>query len=246
MQQSSRAKTKQKSRTDAAGTIRAGQSRLETPGAIIEHIADNDITYYENRITEAIEDYKRENNIDSITSLKQLQYNSVLIYIGKTVFTYNGKKLLNYRDIQLLYDLLSIYCNISNRFNKTISVIGFSYFINLDISVLSKWKHGTNRSTIYYDIDTNKIIDSSSITLYRMHYADHSIMELSNNLYSNLVKKIDQLREDQLKNKTEDGSIPALALGKIEYSWIEGGEKQLQAKLIESYVQPSNLLDKYE
>lgn len=234
-------RTKVKERTK--NTLGDGLNASQT---VIETVSGNDIEYFKNRVYEVLEDYRNENNIDSLTSLKQLQWNSVLMYIGNHVFRINGNRVLNYRDINLLFELVNLYTDICNSHNKTISIVGFSYFSSIDDTILYKWEKQTNRDTIYYDTDTNTLIDSTGITLYRINKPTHNIIELSNNAYSRLVKKIRVYREEQLRNKTEDGSIPSLALGKIEYAWIEGGDKQLQAKLIESYIAPSNLLDKYE
>ena len=233
-----RTKTKAKTDNNLFETAKARTSDIET-------VKQNDIEYYTNRVYDAIEEYKRINDIDSITSLKQLQYNAVLMYIGKTVFSYNKKRILDYRNIELLNQLLDLYINICATYNKTISIIGYSHFIYMDYTVLYKWEHNLNRDTIYYDTTNNMIIDSKAVTLYRIQHNDVNIVELPNTQYSLLVKKIKQIREGNLKDKTEDGSIPSLALGKIEYGWIEGKDNQLKAQVLEQYIQPSNLLEKY-
>lgn len=248
MQQSSRTKTKQKSRTDAAGTIRAGQSRSEAPGTIVEQLQGNSIEYWKNRVYEAIEQYKQEYNYSDseLELMKQLKWNSVLIYICSHVFKINDQRTYNVKDIQLLSDIADLYINICLRYIKTVSLHGFSHFIGIDASILYRWYKKENRTVLYIDNTNNRILDSTEVTLYKIRHPECALTELLNNEYYQLCKKIVTEREHNLTDKTEDGSIPSLALGKIEYGWIEGKDKQLQAKLIESYVQPSNLLDKYD
>lgn len=234
-------RTKVKERTK--NTLRGGLNASQT---VIETVNDKDINYYENRIETAIESYKLENGIDDIKALSQLEFNALLIYIGKSVFRINNKNILDYRDVTLLDKLLDSYVNLCYRFKKSVSVYGYCYYISMSHTTLLRWKDNTNRDTLYYDIDNNIYIDGSSISFYRMHNPNLNVVEMPNTLYSGLYKKIKAIREHCLTDKTEDGSIPSLALGKIEYGWIEGKDKQLQAKLIESYIAPSNLLDKYE
>lgn len=214
--------------------------------ADIEPISGNDIEYYKNRVYDVLEEYKQENDIDSFDNMKQLKWNHVLLTIGNRVFKLNGKNILDYRNYNLLMDLCNLYIHICFECSKSVSIIGFSYFISIDSVTIYKWINNDSRNTMYYDIDNNTIIDSTSITLYKVSHPNCRIEEMLNNAYMNIGKKIKQTREENLKAKTEDGSIPSLALGKIEYGWIEGKDKQLQAKLIESYIAPSNLLDKYE
>ena len=219
---------------------------LKAPGTVIETVNDKDINYWENRIESAIEDYKHENNIDDIKALSQLEFNALLIYIGKSVFKVNNRNILDYRDIILIDKILDIYIRVCYRYKKSVSIYGFSYFIAIDYSTLNRWNNNSNRDTLYYDVDNNIYIYNGSITFYKMHNPNLNIVEMPNTMYSALCKKIKTVREHCLTDKTEDGSIPSLALGKIEYGWVEGRDKQLQTKLLESYIAPSNLLDKYE
>jgi hypothetical protein len=234
-----RTKVKERTKNTLANDLKPLQNDIET-------VNDKDINYYENRIESAIEEYKLENNIDDIKALSQLEFNALLIYIGKSVFRINNKNILDYRNTELLDGLLDIYVNICYRYKKSVSIYGYSYFVSMSYSTLNTWNNNQYRNTIYYDTDNNTYIDGTSISLYKVNHPNANIVETSNNAHNRLCKKIKAIREHCLTDKTEDGSIPSLALGKIEYGWIEGKDKQLQAKLIESYIAPSNLLDKYE
>ena len=233
-----RTKAKQKIDNNLFETAKARTSDIET-------VKTGDIEYYSNRIDEAIENYKIENDIEDIKALSQLEFNALLIYIGKSVFKVNHKNILDYRDIILIDKILDIYIRVCYRYKKSVSIYGFSYFIAIDYSTLNRWSNNSNRDVLYYDVDNNIYIDNGSITFYKMHNPNLNIVEMPNTMYSALCKKIKTVREHCLTDKTEDGSIPSLALGKIEYGWIEGKDNQLKAQLIENYIKPSNLLEKY-
>ena len=105
----------------------------------------------------------------------------------------------------------------------------------------------SNKSyNIYIDTTENIIVDNDIINFYRINHSNNNIISVSNDIYRSLRKMIDMDRQHGLTDKAENGSVMSLALGKIEYGWIEGKDKQLQAQILEQkYALPSDLIDKY-
>lgn len=206
-----------------------------------EELTSIDNNYLINAIDTCIKDYEIENSVD-ITSIKQLQFNHVLETICNRII----KPLrIDFKDIDTLYRIADIYISLCRKYNKTSSLYGYSIISNIPYSMLTN-NTSNNRYTVYIDIDNNyRVVDSIGINLYRMKHRNNNIIELSNSDYIMLTKKILADREHALTDKTEDGSVMALALGKIEYTWIESAKEKIQVNIMEKYQLPSDLLDKY-
>lgn len=206
-----------------------------------ENITVIDNNYLINAIDSCIKNYEMENSID-ITSIKQLQFNHVLETICNRII----KPLrIDFKDIDTLYRIADIYISLCRKYNKTSSVYGYSIISNIPYSIL---KSNTNnvRYSIYIDMDNNyRVIDSLGISFYRIKHKGNNIIELFNTDYTLLTKRILADREHALTDKTEDGSVMALALGKIEYTWIESAKEKIQVNIMEKYQLPSDLIDKY-
>ena len=167
-----------------------------------------------------------------IYAMKQLTWNSVLIYIKKCIFILNGKSVLNYNDYELLENVADIYMELCYRYNKSISLYGYSLFTGIAYTTLLDWENNVHRHNIYIDMHNNTLIPNSELSVYKMHNPEADIIEIPNNKYSTIVKKLRIAREHTLTDKAEDGSVMSLALGKIEYGWIEGRDNQIKADLL--------------
>lgn len=214
--------------------------------------AGEDFEYWKNRINECISSYEIDNGV-SVRDIKKVQWNAVLIYIYNHVFkraadpkTNSRKSIIKYSDIQFLNSLCDYYIYICLSNNKDVSVNGFSYMTGIPLSTLGKWKNSNTRNTIYIDSDTDTVIENNIVNRYRIAYPEHNIVEISNNDYSNISKKLYQAREHTLADLALDGSVMSLALGKIEYGWIEGKDKQLQADLLQQRINGTDLLTDYK
>ena len=206
---------------------------LKTPG------------YIENRIEEIIDNYNIKYNCN-VQNIKQLQWNDVLLHIYKDLFSYNGNRIVNYNDIDFLNYIADIYIAICYRYSKSTSLYGFCIYSGISYGIIKDWNNSNNRNIFYMDMDNNTMIEYSNVTVYRILYPDHKIVEVLNTIYSRLAKKIVESRQHALQDMTENGSIPALALGKIEYGWIEGKDNQLKAALLENAVTGNTLLADYK
>ena len=201
--------------------------------------------YILNRSEELIEEYEKTNNID-VLSITQLQWNYVLYYLCKNIFVLNGKRILDYSNIDLLDSIADIYIyELCQKYNKSVSLNGFCTYTGINYNTVLSWYNGNSRQYIYIDTVTNTVLDYSQKDLYLIQHKDANIIEIPNHKYKDLVKKIKIQREHNLTDKTESGSIMSLALGKIEYGWIESAKERKQLEIIEKYTLPSDLLQKY-
>ena len=205
-----------------------------------EEIRTIDKSYLENRIIESIHELESIRNWD-IEKINQIQWNSVLEYVYNSVLK---PYRIDYRNIELLLVLCKIYLSINRIYSKSSSMYGYCIMINAPYSTIMS---NSNKSyNIYIDTTENIIIDNDIINFYRVNHSNNTIVSISNDIYRSLRKMIDSDRQHGLTDKAENGSVMSLALGKIEYGWIEGKDKQLQAQILEQkYALPSDLLDKY-
>lgn len=212
----------------------------------IDNLSDIDIGYIKNRVNETINMYHVLYPDRDIYVMKQLQFNSVLIYIRDTVFIVNGKSILDYRDIELLLAITDLYISVCFEYIKSVSIYGYSLFTGINYNTLMKWNKNIN-SHVYIDTVNNIVIDSSNeVYAYKLKYPDCNVIEVPNTQYSMICQKIRVTREHALADKAEDGSVMSLALGKIEFGWQEGKLAQMQANILENYRKPSEILTNYE
>lgn len=120
----------------------------------------NGVEIYENDIERAIADACRKLQIDDLVKEGQQRWKAVCHYVGKRVFP--DRKML--RDNKLVnvdgniipsnfnkydYEILDILCDyyilLSRRYNKIISAIAFSEFINIPNSVITEWGYADKR-----------------------------------------------------------------------------------------------------
>lgn len=225
-------------------------SCYSSSGSVCEEIPTQDINYYINRIQDAITDYSEEHNKEDIYKLSKTRWNAVLIYIYNKVFKpiviKRETSIIPYKDINLLNQLADYYIFLCNEYNKDVSLNGYCKMIGLSSVTIHRWNNKRDRSRQYIDIDHNNyVIAEEELKTYRLTYPAARLVELPNTLHGNLKQKLLAEREQSLKSITLDGSIPALALGKIEYAWIEGGLQQKQAEMLDNYTAPTALLDSY-
>lgn len=214
----------------------------ESTEAQMENItASVDKNYLKNRIEDCISQYEIENNL-AIKDINQLQYNHVLIYIYENVI----KELkIDIRDIFALDILADILIELSFKLNKSISLYSYSIFTGIPYTTIRNTIYNNSRCNIYYDKTYNKVIDNSAIGLYRMHHKESLIIEMPNNLFKQVCEKVRLTREHMLTDKVEQGSIPSLALGKIEFGWIESAKEKLQVEIAQKYTLPQDILKEY-
>lgn len=234
---------KQKALKPIKDSTEAQKQAQESTEAQAENITASviDKNYLKTRIIDCIKEYAIEYEID-IYSLKQLQWNSVLEYISDRVI----KPIrIDYRNTDNIINLYMVYQSVCRLYNKSTSVYGYSIISSISYSTLMSYKDKTIHDT-YIDIDNDYYcIDSMGINNYRLQHKDNKIIALPNTAYSQVVKMATLDREHCLTDKTEDGSIPSLALGKIEFGWIESQKEKMQVEMIQKYTLPQDILKEY-
>ena len=204
---------------------------------------DYSYEYIYNRVKEEIKRYEIDNDV-SVLNISQLQYYAVLMYLHDTVIKPMNIDIRNTFILSVIVDVLK---RISYEYNKTISLYAFSLLMDINYNTVKSWNNRNNNQNIYIDKTTNKVIEYSSISFYRYHYPDHEYITVPNTTYYQLCKRILSEREQNLTAKAENGSVMSLALGKIQFGWIEGKDKQLQAEIMQqTYSLPDDILNKYE
>lgn len=102
-----------------------------------------------NDIDKCIDDFLLENGIDndykSLMSLKHSTVVYMMSYINKKLFKAdrtlcnNQNSYIDYNNIELLQVLADKFLDICQRFNKSLGLMAFSYFIGCSYSTLSNW-----------------------------------------------------------------------------------------------------------
>lgn len=204
-----------------------------------EELTAIDKSYLERRIEECIDEYKTVYKTD-IFSYTQIQWNHVLDYVYKHCLY---QLRIDYRNIELLDIIADIYINICRMYNKSSSLYGYSIITGIDYYIF-KDNRSKNRM-IYYDIDKNILLDADSVIVHKIKYSCNTIIQLSNEPFIRIVKKLSSDREHSLTDKAENGSVMSLALGKIEYGWIESAKERKQLEIMEKYALPTDIMSKY-
>lgn len=199
--------------------------------------------YLQNVIENAIDAYTERYNID-VLSISQRQWNHTLKYIYENAI----KPLrIDYRNVIVLNMLVDIYLSLTALYNKSSSVYGFCIYIGIPYTTLINNKYSSNNQIkdVYIDTTNNKVLDSIEIDIYKQLHKESVIVKSSKDIYTDIIKKIESDREHALTDQAENGSVMSLALGKIQYGWIESAKEKIQVEMLENYRLPGDLLSKY-
>ncbi len=123
-----------------------------------------DFKIYDNDIDLAIANACQQLEIDDLKKEGLRPWKAVLQLVGKQLFS--NKKILKSKELQIYddnkiptnnnrydYNILNSLCDyyiyLSNKYNKIVSIEGFSYFTNIDRRVINSWKHHEPNSLSY-------------------------------------------------------------------------------------------------
>lgn len=176
-----------------------------------------DFKIYDNDIDLAIDNACQELEIDDLRKEGQRRWKAVLQLVGKQLFS--NKKILRSRELKInegnkiptnnnrydyniLNNLCDYYIYISNKYNKFVSIEGFSYFVNIDNTVIDNW--GRN--------ETSSEPNNLSFTIYKKITS----------------KRLESLKDNALDNPNVTGTI---AVGNWEYQLNMPGVKTEQPTL---------------
>lgn len=175
---------------------------------------------YEDIFQELIDQFCIDNNIDDMRTASQSVWNSCLRNIYKHLFKNSDilkvKKLNrdhnqvapsndNAYDIDAVKELLDIYIHdLCMRYDKEVSIIGFSTLTGIDTETINVWGNSNNNSN-----------------------------ELSKSRFG-VYKKLRDFREESLSNKLATGNknpVGILAILNRHYSWnLPGVSRETGAK----------------
>ena len=137
-------------------------------------IDDSYVQVYDNEIEECIRAICEEEGIEDLKKERQRIWKYVLIKVGQRLFPKEARVLkqksniynngpcsstLDAYNYNLINSLCDYYIELSNRYNKLISLEAFSYLTNIDLMVLDKWKeYNSNdpRCVIFQKIRNNR------------------------------------------------------------------------------------------
>lgn len=111
--------------------------------------------------------YCEENNIDDLCNVTQNRYTGLLRYLNRMVikninlrqdFIYkSGISVIHNKDmftnnneynLELIYDLLNVYLDMSDKYDKISNVNGFSIFTGIDLEMFYQWNNGSRLSPL--------------------------------------------------------------------------------------------------
>lgn len=110
----------------------------------------------DNEITESIENIALDNDWN-IYDISTSQFNYILSCIGLKYFYRNDNNISilfcnnNQYDINILYNICKYYINLCIKYNKAISVYGYSNLINADSEVIERFQ-GYDVTSLYFSL----------------------------------------------------------------------------------------------
>ena len=174
-----------------------------------------DFKIYDNDIDLAIDNACQQLEIDDLRKEGQRRWKAVLQLVGKQLFS--NKKILRSRELKINegnkiptnnnrydYNILNSLCDyyiyISNKYNKFVSIEGFSYFTNIPMDSIINWK------------------DNKDLT--------GELNNLSYQIYEKIThSRLENIKDNALDNPNVTGTI---AVGNWEYQLNMPGVKTEQ------------------
>ena len=197
------------------------------------------------RAVEIMQDYESnpQNQISTLAECSNVQFLGGLEYVGRCLF--GGLDVIN--DSLLLALSLSVYITIVNKYGKTASLEGFSFFATIDPETVKGWqadaktlKKGATLTDItqellyiYYilynkeltqlPINNHSLLGKNSIINYNYtsEEARQRQAELLTTVNGLIFNRLHDFRETALKYKMIDSKqqIGAIAVANSEYGW---------------------------
>lgn len=111
---------------------------------------EHGVEIYENKISEYLDQYILEKNIEDMSKEPQSKWNAALIYIYKAVFKNNRERLKGpdkdtYND-KLINDICDIYIELCYEYDKEVSINGFCFLTGINTDTVYTWGSGERRS----------------------------------------------------------------------------------------------------
>lgn len=181
----------------------------------------NTIEVFENDIELYLQQFAERDFIDDYKTVPQSVWNAALRYVQKHVFSdkgiikskvniYNNSipSNCNSYDYELVNNICDIYIDLCFRYNKEISILGFSNLTGIDNETINIWGNDNSKYNIYNNINNNSIND----------YNGNKLSTSSFGIY----KKLCSMREESLSNKLVDGKqnpVGPIAVLNRQFGW---------------------------
>ena len=125
---------------------------------------ENDVEIYENKISEYLDQYIIEKNIEDMSREPQSRWNAALIYIYKNIFkehkdSLKGPDRDTYND-ELINNICDIYIELCYEYDKEISINGFCFLTGIHKDTIYSWgreetRLGSSCSDLYKKLIEN-------------------------------------------------------------------------------------------
>jgi len=170
-------------------------------------VLPDDLTTYENRIFQAVEDFCLSQNIESLKQEPQNVFTACLMYVNRQVFKRknpginNQKSVLNLDDVELLSGIADIYIYIATLNNKSCSMQDFCRMVGIDYQTVYNWKSDS----------INNILSQKRFDIF---------------------KRITGAREETLSNMLQTAKSPVGILGILnrQFAWNLPGVSREESK----------------
>lgn len=112
---------------------------------------ESGVEVYENGISEYLDQYITDHQIEDMRREPQSRWNAALLYINKYLF--NGSKeplkvdgnINNAYDLDLINNMCDIYINLCYEYDKEISILGFSKLTGINQDTFYDWGNESSR-----------------------------------------------------------------------------------------------------
>lgn len=181
----------------------------------------NTIEVFENDIELYLQQFAERDFIDDFKTVPQSVWNAALRYVQKHVFAdksvikskvniYNNSipSNCNSYDYELVNNICDIYIDLCFRYNKEISILGFSNLTGIDNETINIWGNDNSKYNIYNNINNNGINNYNSNKLSTSSFG--------------IYKKLCNMREESLSNKLVDGKqnpVGTIAVLNRQFGW---------------------------
>lgn len=205
-------------------------AKVEIIPETIERVEDNELTptYMMHRIEDLTIDYCDSEQIETIRELTPQQFNAFLTFLRVNIIP--DKKMLKSKELyqipgtniksngnrynyDLLDSILDIYILLAQKYNKPMSLVGYSCFTGIDINLLVTWSNSNGYK--HQLSNKNKVI----------------------------IEKLNRFREESLRNLsfTEKNQVAYIAAGNHLYNWGDAiprpQEQEVEARTVEELPQ---------
>lgn len=222
------------------------------------------------RVLELIQDYTSDANNETgerVSDMPQNQFDYMISFCGRSLF--GGMDTNN--DLLLLCIACVVFCDVSTKFNKIVSLDGFARFVGLPVEYVKTWKtdaDAISKKGFYIEnfiIELSNLYSTCDCNYYNIinYYQLDSISgvcssgELLTAVKGVIFSRVHGFRENEIKNGflSSKQQLGAVALVNREYGWSADTVSQVERARalslsdlpkLQSYVNPQKQIESLE